>query len=92
MSYLHAQLIRELSMSFIAIEKRSIARLAGRATLEMAIDVLVLSLCVVMAGSGDLEVVRIIRYLRSRVGANHPTGKETLFQTDCQRSFEGNQC
>jgi anaphase-promoting complex subunit 1 len=38
--------------------------------------VVVLSLAILMAGSGDLEVIRICRYLRSRVG---PTYNHVLY-------------
>eukprot|EP00094_Tigriopus_californicus_P004479 TCALIF_04317-PA protein Name:"Similar to Anapc1 Anaphase-promoting complex subunit 1 (Mus musculus)" AED:0.04 eAED:0.05 QI:0/0.77/0.5/0.9/0.66/0.7/10/0/1830 len=57
----------------VAISKRTIAELAGRATIEQCICVHVLALAIVMAGSGELEILRLIRYLRSRVGTKHPT-------------------
>ena len=38
---------------------------------ENCLCVIVLSLSIVMAGSGDLEVMRICRYLRSRVGPSY---------------------
>ncbi|KAK8947459.1 Anaphase-promoting complex subunit 1 [Platanthera zijinensis] len=37
-----------------------------RGTLEMSLHLVVLSLCVVMAGSGHLQTLRLLRYLRSR--------------------------
>lgn len=60
-------------LKLLAISKRSVAELAGQATIEQTICVHVLALAVVMAGSGDLEVIRVIRYLRSRVGPKHST-------------------
>ena len=62
-----------LTRRLMSISKRSIAELAGKATIEQTICVLTLSLCLVMAGSGDLEVIRIVRFLRSRVGPKNPT-------------------
>ncbi|XP_065560963.1 anaphase-promoting complex subunit 1-like isoform X3 [Artemia franciscana] len=53
---------------FIALSGKSIAELAGRATIETALNVMVLSLAMIMAGTGDLEVLRLCRHLRSRVG------------------------
>lgn len=34
--------------------------------------VILLAISLVFAGSGDLEILRIIRYLRSRIGTQHP--------------------
>ena len=48
-------------LKLLAISKRSVAELAGQATIEQTICVHVLALAVVMAGSGDLEVIRVIR-------------------------------
>ena len=41
-----------------------------RLSTENCLCVILLSLAMVMAGSGDLEILRICRYLRSRVGPN----------------------
>lgn len=56
-----------LTKKFIAVSKRSIADLTGKAVIEQTICVLVLAQGIVMAGSGDLGVLRTCRYLRSRV-------------------------
>ncbi|GFS60501.1 anaphase-promoting complex subunit 1 [Trichonephila inaurata madagascariensis] len=40
---------------------------AGRSTIETCLNVVVLSLAMVMAGTGDLDVIRICRHLRSRI-------------------------
>jgi len=56
-----------LTKKFIAVSKRSIADLTGKAVIEQTICVLVLAQAMVMAGSGDLGVLRTCRYLRSRV-------------------------
>lgn len=42
-----------------------------RLSSENSLCVVVLSLAILMAGSGDLEVLRICRYLRSRVGPTY---------------------
>ena len=65
--------LHRITLELLAISKRSVAELAGKATIEQTICVLVLSLAIVAAGSGDLEVIRIIRLLRSRVGPKNPT-------------------
>ncbi|CAB3377512.1 Hypothetical predicted protein [Cloeon dipterum] len=53
---------------FISLLSKSIAELAGKSTVESCINVIVLSLAMVMAGTGDLTVLRLCRFLRSRVG------------------------
>ena len=55
----------------IAISKRSLAELTGRAVIEQTLCVLVLAQGMVMAGSGDLDVMRTCRMLRSRVHNNN---------------------
>ena len=55
----------------IAISKRSLAELTGRAVIEQTLCVLVLAQGLVMAGSGDLEVMRTCRMLRARVHNNN---------------------
>ena len=65
--------LHQITLRLLAITKRSVAELAGKATIEQTICVLVLSMSIVAAGSGDLEVIRIIRLLRSRVGPKNPT-------------------
>merc|ERR1719323_1758337 len=54
----------------MAISMRSVAELAGKATMEQTICIMVLALSIVMTGSGDLDVIRLVRFLRSRVGPN----------------------
>ncbi|XP_034233098.1 anaphase-promoting complex subunit 1 [Thrips palmi] len=53
---------------FTSLLGKSIAELAGKSTIETSLNVIVLSLAMVMAGSGSLEVIRICRFLRARVG------------------------
>lgn len=47
--------------------KPALAEQAGRPCIEACLNVLVTSLAVVMAGTGDLGVMRVCRYLRSRL-------------------------
>jgi len=59
--------LEHLLKKCIAIAKRSIAELTGKAVIEQTICILVLAQGIVMAGSGDLAVLRTCRYLRARV-------------------------
>ena len=53
---------------FISLtSKPSLADQAGRSTIESCLNVLVISLAIIMAGTGNLEVMRICRLLRSRL-------------------------
>ncbi|ESQ40468.1 hypothetical protein EUTSA_v10012420mg [Eutrema salsugineum] len=49
---------------------RGISKYVDRGTLEMCLYLTILSLSVVMAGSGDLQVFRLLRFLRSRNSAD----------------------
>ncbi|KAH0895291.1 hypothetical protein HID58_044859 [Brassica napus] len=49
---------------------KGIAKHVDRGTLEMCLYLIVLSLSVVMAGSGDLQIFRLLRFLRSRNSAD----------------------
>ncbi|XP_068085818.1 anaphase-promoting complex subunit 1 isoform X2 [Anabrus simplex] len=53
---------------FTSLSGKSIAELAGKSTIETCLNVILLSLAMVMAGSGNLEVLRLCRHLRTRVG------------------------
>ncbi|XP_024938958.1 anaphase-promoting complex subunit 1 isoform X2 [Cephus cinctus] len=53
---------------FTALSHKSIAELAGKSTIETCLNVILLSTAVVMAGTGDLEIMRICRHVRTRVG------------------------
>lgn len=44
-----------------------LAEQAGRSTIESCLNVLIISLAMIMAGTGNEEVMRICRYLRSRI-------------------------
>lgn len=56
------------SKVLISLSGRSVAEWAGKATLEACLNTLVLSLSMVMAGTGDLQVLRLCRHLRMRSG------------------------
>ncbi|KAJ0235224.1 Anaphase-promoting complex subunit 1 [Hirschfeldia incana] len=49
---------------------RGISKFVDRGTLEMCLYLVILSLSVVMAGSGDLQIFRFLRFLRSRNSAD----------------------
>ncbi|EFH47427.1 hypothetical protein ARALYDRAFT_487351 [Arabidopsis lyrata subsp. lyrata] len=49
---------------------RGISKYVDRGTLEMCLYLIIISLSVVMAGSGDLQVFRLLRFLRSRNSAD----------------------
>ncbi|XP_076677551.1 anaphase promoting complex subunit 1 isoform X2 [Andrena cerasifolii] len=53
---------------FTALSHKTIAELAGKSTIETCLNVTLLSAAVVMAGTGDLEIMRICRHVRTRVG------------------------
>ncbi|XP_015792112.1 anaphase-promoting complex subunit 1 [Tetranychus urticae] len=44
-----------------------LAEQAGRSTIESCLNVLIISLAMIMAGTGNVEIMRICRYLRSRI-------------------------
>ncbi|XP_076165385.1 anaphase promoting complex subunit 1 isoform X2 [Ptiloglossa arizonensis] len=53
---------------FTALSHKTIAELAGKSTIETCLNVILLSAAAVMAGTGDLEIMRICRHVRTRVG------------------------
>ncbi|XP_030754835.1 anaphase-promoting complex subunit 1 [Sitophilus oryzae] len=55
---------------FTSLTGKSIAELAGKATIETCLNVLLLSASMVMAGTGNLEIMRLVRHLRRRLGAS----------------------
>lgn len=56
------------TQKFISLTtKPNLAEQAGRSTIESCLNVLVVSLSIIMAGTGNIEVMRICRYLRSRL-------------------------
>ena len=63
--------LSQMTKKLIAITKRSLADLTGRAVIEQTMCVLVLAQAMVMAGSGDLGVMRTCRMLRARVHNNN---------------------
>ncbi|XP_077497405.1 anaphase promoting complex subunit 1 [Amblyomma americanum] len=59
-------IIRHYTMYFLDLQKQPVAEQAGRNALETCLLTAILSLSLVMAGTGDLEVMRICRFLRRR--------------------------
>ncbi|XP_014288938.1 anaphase-promoting complex subunit 1 [Halyomorpha halys] len=55
---------------FVTVSTKSLAELPGRPTIESCICVCLLSLSMVMAGTGDLGVLRLCRHLGGRTGSN----------------------
>ncbi|XP_050510831.1 anaphase-promoting complex subunit 1 [Diabrotica virgifera virgifera] len=55
---------------FTSLTGKSIAELAGKSTIETCLNVLLLSVSMVMAGTGSLEIMRLVRHLRRRVGVS----------------------
>ncbi|UXI17364.1 hypothetical protein NH340_JMT03307 [Sarcoptes scabiei] len=55
------------------IQKGNISQIeqAGRSTIESCVNVLIVSCAIIMAGTGNVEVMRICRFLRSRVNQVH---------------------
>ncbi|XP_019754293.2 anaphase-promoting complex subunit 1 [Dendroctonus ponderosae] len=53
---------------FSSLAGKSIAELAGKPTIETCLNVLLLSASMVMAGTGNLEIMRLVRHLRCRIG------------------------
>ncbi|XP_071453561.1 anaphase-promoting complex subunit 1 [Hetaerina americana] len=58
---------------FTSLTIKSISELVGKSTIETCLNVIVLSLAMVMAGTGNLEVMRVCRHLRGRVGISSPS-------------------
>ncbi|CAB3228222.1 unnamed protein product [Arctia plantaginis] len=56
----------------LAVGAKSVAELAGRSTLEACMCVCLLAAGMVMAGRGDLDVLRVCRRLRARTPAHAP--------------------
>ena len=53
---------------FITLSSKAhLAEQAGRSTIESCLNVLVVSLAIIMSGTGNIEVLRVCRFLRSRL-------------------------
>ncbi|XP_014677611.1 PREDICTED: anaphase-promoting complex subunit 1-like [Priapulus caudatus] len=59
------------ALKSIKIENKSIADQAGRNTIETCMNVIVLSLAMVMSGTGNVEVLRVCRLLHAARGQAH---------------------
>ncbi|XP_020285295.1 anaphase-promoting complex subunit 1 isoform X2 [Pseudomyrmex gracilis] len=53
---------------FLELSHKTVAELAGKSTVETCMNVVLLSAAVVMAGTGNLDIMRICRHIRTRVG------------------------
>ncbi|XP_011495610.1 PREDICTED: anaphase-promoting complex subunit 1 [Ceratosolen solmsi marchali] len=56
---------------FMTLTHKSVAELAGKATIETCLNVVLLSASIVMAGTGNLEILRVCRHIRTRVGPSN---------------------
>ncbi|XP_035209328.1 anaphase-promoting complex subunit 1-like isoform X2 [Stegodyphus dumicola] len=59
--------LMQYAKHFLSLSRKLVGDPGGRSTIETCLNVVVLSLAMVMAGTGDLGVIRICRHLRSRV-------------------------
>ncbi|XP_023031148.1 anaphase-promoting complex subunit 1 [Drosophila willistoni] len=64
--------LRHVIKEFLGFPSTPMGECAGRTTVESCLMVLLISISLVFAGSGNCEILRIIRYLRSRVGPQYP--------------------
>ncbi|XP_060661715.1 anaphase-promoting complex subunit 1 [Drosophila nasuta] len=64
--------LRTVIKEFLGFPGTPMGECAGRTTVESCLMVLLISISLVFAGSGNCEILRIIRYLRSRVGPQYP--------------------
>uniref|UniRef100_A0A1I8M2U1 Uncharacterized protein n=1 Tax=Musca domestica TaxID=7370 RepID=A0A1I8M2U1_MUSDO len=64
--------LRRAIKLFLGFPGKYVGEFAGRTTIENSLMVILLAISLVFSGSGDLEILRIIRYLRSRIGSAHP--------------------
>lgn len=60
--------LRKVFDTFLGMGGQFIGEYAGKTCVESCLVLIVLSMSLVFAGSGNLEVVRIVRAMRSRVG------------------------
>ncbi|KAK0085319.1 hypothetical protein PV325_005429 [Microctonus aethiopoides] len=61
---------------FAALLHKSVGELAGKSTIETCLNVTLLASAVVMAGTGNLDIMRLCRQIRTRVG---PTGSVVTY-------------
>uniref|UniRef100_A0A1A9WDA7 Uncharacterized protein n=1 Tax=Glossina brevipalpis TaxID=37001 RepID=A0A1A9WDA7_9MUSC len=63
--------LRRCIKLFLSFPGKYVGEFAGRTTVETSLMVILLAISLVFAGSGDLEILRIVRYLRSRIGPQY---------------------
>nr|XP_022333509.1 anaphase-promoting complex subunit 1-like [Crassostrea virginica]XP_022333510.1 anaphase-promoting complex subunit 1-like [Crassostrea virginica] len=64
-------LMKSIKLALTIMSSQSHVEQTGRGVLENCMVTILLSLAMVMAGSGNLEVLRLCRMLRSRIGPPH---------------------
>lgn len=70
------RVLRKVFDTFLAMGGQFIGEYAGKTCVESCLILIVLSMSLVFAGSGNLEVVRIVRAMRSRIG---PTNSHVTY-------------
>lgn len=60
----------DYAFKFTNLLGKSLAEICGKATVETCLNAMTVSLGMVMAGTGSLEVMRLCRHLRTRVIPN----------------------
>lgn len=61
------KVILKFTKMFLSLQNRpQVTEQAGRSTIECSLNILIIALSLVMAGTGNLEVMKICRYMRSR--------------------------
>uniref|UniRef100_A0A1B0CZC3 Anaphase-promoting complex subunit 1 middle domain-containing protein n=1 Tax=Phlebotomus papatasi TaxID=29031 RepID=A0A1B0CZC3_PHLPP len=63
--------LKDLVKLFLSMGGQYVGEYAGKATVESCLTMIVLSLSLIFAGSGNLDILRIIRLLRTRIGATN---------------------
>lgn len=63
--------LRKAIKLFLGFSGKYVGEFAGKTTVENSLILILISISLVFAGTGDLEIMRIIRYLRSRIGSQH---------------------
>ncbi|GAB0094323.1 Anaphase-promoting complex subunit 1 [Sergentomyia squamirostris] len=63
--------LKDLVKMFLSVGGQYLGEYAGKATVESCLIMVVLSMSLIFAGSGNLNILRIIRLLRTRIGATN---------------------
>lgn len=64
-------ILKQTIKQFMSYSSTFMGEYAGQSTIENCLMMVLLAISLVFAGSGDLKILRIIRYLRSRLGSQY---------------------